>query len=77
MSPRSLDQIVSSGARVTKRELFWALRAAGYEVLATSKPTHFKVRAGAGTVIIASKRDEILPVYVSRIARALGLREGD
>lgn len=66
-----------SGARVSKRQLFAALRAAGYEVCPTSKPTHFVVRGGANPVVIATKGRDILPMYVSRIARALGLRQGD
>ncbi len=73
---RSLEQIVTSGARVSKRELFAALREAGYEVCATSKPTHAVVRGGPHPVVIATKRDDILPVYVSRMARALGFRQG-
>jgi predicted RNA binding protein YcfA (HicA-like mRNA interferase family) len=76
MSARSFESIVSSGARVSKRELFAALRAQGCEVIATSKPSHFKVRHPGGVVIIATRRDDVLPVYVSRIARELGLREG-
>ena len=73
---RSLEQIVTSGSHVSKRELFAVLRAAGYEVCATSKPTHFVIRGGPNPVVIATKGRDVLPVYVSRIARALGLREG-
>lgn len=76
MSTRRLEEIVASGARVSKRELFAALNAAGCEVLSTSKPTHFKIRHAGGVIIIATRRNDILPVYVSRIARALGMREG-
>jgi hypothetical protein len=76
MSERSLEQIVSTGARVSRRELFKALRAAGCEVVATSKPTHFVVRHANGIVIIATRSNDVLPVYVSRIVRSLGMREG-
>jgi hypothetical protein len=76
MASRSLDEIIASGARVSMRELFAALRSAGHEVMPTSKPTHFKLRCERGIVIIATKRDDILPVCVSRMAQALGLREG-
>lgn len=76
MSARTLEEIVASGARVSKRELFAALASAGCDVVPTSKATHFKVRYSGGVVIVATRRNDILPVYVSRIARALGLREG-
>lgn len=76
MTHRSLEEIAKSGARVSKRELFVALRAFGCEILPTSKPTHFVVRHAGGIVIIATRRNEVLPVYVSRIVRALGIREG-
>lgn len=73
---RPLEQIVSSGDRVSKRELLASLRKAGYEVIPTSRPTHFLVRGGMNPVVIATRGNDVLPVYVSRIARALGLRPG-
>lgn len=76
MTPRSLEEIVTSGARVSKRELFWALRKAGLGILPTSKATHFIVDIGESFVVIAVRRNAVLPTYVSRLARALGLREG-
>jgi hypothetical protein len=76
MTPRSLEEIVTSGARVSKRELFWALREKGFEIVPTSKPTHWRVRDAAQTVAIATRKNDVLPVYVSRLARAFGLREG-
>ncbi|HEY5548592.1 MAG TPA: hypothetical protein VIL17_03260 [Coriobacteriia bacterium] len=76
MTHRRLTDIAQSGARVSKRELFAALRAAGCEVVQTSKPTHFIVRHSLGTVIIATRRNVVLPIYVSRIVRALGIRKG-
>ena len=76
MSSRSLQDIVESGARVSKRELFAALHAEGLDALPTSKPTHFKVRCEHGIVFIATRRDVVLPVYVSRIAKAVGLNRG-
>jgi hypothetical protein len=76
MSYRSLQAIVLSGGQVSTRELFSALRSAGYEVIATAKPTQFKIRGGTSLVVIAVKGNDVLPVYLSRIARALGIREG-
>ena len=74
--PRSLEQILQSSTGVSKREVFSALRAAGYEICATKKSTHFVVRGGANPVVIATKGRDILPTYVCRIARALGQRDG-
>jgi hypothetical protein len=76
MTPRSLEEIVTSGARVSKRELFWALRKAGLDVRPTAKSTHFLVEVGAQLVLVAVRKDSVLPKYVSRLARALGLRGG-
>jgi hypothetical protein len=76
MSHRTLEQIARSGARVSRNELFAALSDCGCEILATSKPTHLVVRHPRGVVIVATRRNDILPVYVSRIARTLGVREG-
>jgi hypothetical protein len=49
----------------------------GCEIVPTAKPTHFVVRHPRGVVIIATLRNDVPPVYVSRIVRALGMREGD
>jgi hypothetical protein len=76
MAHRTLEEIARSGSRVSKRELFAALRTAGCEVVSTSKPTHYVVRHERGIVIIATHRNDVLPVYVSRVVRCLGLREG-
>ena len=76
MSARAFEQIARSGARVSKRELFAALRAYGCEIVPPSRPTHFVVRHRQGVVIVATRRNDVLPVYVSRIARALGIHEG-
>ena len=76
MGSRSFRTIVASGSRVSRRELFKALKDAGCEVIPTSKSTHWKVRRGDALVIIATRGDEVLPTYLSRVAQVLGFREG-
>lgn len=69
---RSLRELHGSGKHVSTRELLGALRAAGFAVVPTSKPTHLIVRCGSNRVTIAERGGTVLKVYVSLVVNRLG-----
>lgn len=76
MSPkRSLREICTSGARVGAKELFKALTDAGCAVEPTKKPTHFWVRRASRSTLIATRKPDLDPKYLSKIAKDLGFRD--
>ncbi len=73
-TPRKiLEGICASRGRVAKADLFKALEFAGCEITRRGKQSHFMVKRPGypNPVIIATKRDEVLPVYVSRVVNEL------
>lgn len=76
---RSLDEMLRSGTRVSRRDLIRALADAGYAVRATSSATHFMVYVGCDVVTIRLGRGDVRPVYLSLLRNAIarGKEGGD